>query len=213
MTSKAPGTTIATDPDPGNPIGSLIDDISRRQDWRDLVQAVHAARAAGGPLERWVFHGTDGVAARSVEDWGLRSSRALASTSYAEWEETEGVHFGTPRVAAFFAEDRIESLEDPGIELVLFAAPLDSLAVFGEFAADGQMVDVPLCSRLCRTEAQVDQDWSGSAQDWQACLRVLGTVIVLGDVPAAVLTPMRSKADLALLLETLSRPVPRMSRS
>lgn len=176
--------------------GQLIKDLNRRQQWYDLVVALQlASETAGGPLEGWVFHGTDEVAAPGIDNTGLVRAVAYIPMANNEWIETEGVHFGTANVAAFFAEDRIESREDPDLELVIYGAPLAELKKCGPLAVDGQMLDVPLYSRVKTPEADVFHVWRQSSQDWQACLRIFETVVVLADIPRKLLTAFKSVDD------------------
>lgn len=181
-------------------VGKLIACDQRRAQWVALVEQLRIASAIGGPLEGWVFHGTYKMAGEVIKADGLSETSAIVPLPGGDWTETTGVHFGTPSVAAFFAEDRIESFDDPDLELMIFGAPLERLTQWGELAADGAMIDVPLYSRLHRSMDCVDA-WihASLAQDtpvsWRQCLDYLETVVVLGAIPAFELTCFESAED------------------
>lgn len=190
--------------------GQLIMDPLRRQNWLQLVQALQDASEAGGPLSGWLFHGTDGDAADVIAIEGLNPTMATIVHSDNSWEETRGVHFGTANVAAFFAEDRIESLDDRNIALSIFGAPINLLAACGEFAADSNMVECPLHSRIQIREEDVYETWDSSSRDWKASLNILETLIVLGSVPSNYLVEFRRECDLNNFLNRNKIPSPRI---
>ena len=181
--------------------GQLISDLQRRRDWINLVQSLQvASETQGGPLEGWVFHGTDDIAGKSIALEGLHKSAAITSDNGCDWQEAQGVHFATANVAAFFAEDRIESLSSPEIGLVIWGAPLQALSELGALVADGQMLDCPIYSRIKADQQEAHMLWDASPRDWQACLRIFETIVVLGDVPAERLVAFRHMRDVALFL-------------
>lgn len=186
-------------------VGQLIEDVARRHAWIELVHALQlASETIGGPLEGWVFHGTDGLAAQAIEVEGLRRSYAIISTHSDEWDESQGVHFGSANVAAFFAEDRIESLEDAEIELVIFGAPLSAIQNIGTLAPDAQMLDCPLYSRLKVSTENIDSQWMNSTKGWQAGLQLLETVVVLNDVAPRILTSFRCVDDVDAYIKVMN---------
>jgi hypothetical protein len=180
-------------------IGSLIEDPARKSDWRAFVAALHEAWSPGGPLEGWLFHGTSEDRARSIAEDGVTTTESLfredGATGHDDWHWTDGTHWGIPKVAAFYAEDRIESTEDPDLELAIVAARVADLEECGTFSADGQTIDCPLHTRLGRPEAETETLWDASAQDWKACLSVLGTLLVLGPVGPDEVRILRCAAD------------------
>lgn len=182
--------------------GQLIDDSERRGQWLALVRALQlASETLGGPLEGWLFHGSSGDAIASIESWGLVKTYASVMNNAGKWIETEGVHFGSANVAAFFAEDRIESLGDPSVELAIFGAPLNSLRSLGTLATDANMVDIPLYSRLRTPEDAVNSTLILGLRRWEDCLQHLETVVVLGDVPIEHLHCFRTAEDVQDFVE------------
>lgn len=183
--------------------GQLIRDPARRQTWLELVRALQeASEQPGGPLTGWVFHGTAAAAADSIALEGMDTTDAIASTRPGVWSNTEGCHFGSANVAAFFAEDLIESTENPDLELAILGVPLERLKACGEFAADGQMIDCPLYSRLRTSESEVYAALEGPHLSWDACWDLLETVLVLGPVPADLFVHFRSTEDLQRHLQS-----------
>ena len=194
-------------------IGELIGDPARRALWRETVAALHEAAQPGGPLEGWLFHGTCEEHARAIAEEGVTTTYAVARMDYEtgddDWAETEGTHWGIPKVAAFYAEDLIESKDDPSLDLAIVAVRIDDLMECGDFCADGQTVDCPLYTRLGRTEAETDALWNASLKDTEACLAVHGTLLVLGPVPAGDVRILRSAADVEeLAREMAAAPAP-----
>jgi hypothetical protein len=184
--------------------GKLILDTESREDWLSLVRGLQlASETIDGPLSGWMFHGTDGYAAEEINMFGLLKSYAVVSTEKDEWFTAEGVHFGTANVAAFFAEDRIESTENDKLALSIFGVHLDTIAIFGTLCPDGQMIDCPLFSRLSSTESEREilKNWDESDKTWKNSLEIFETVIVLGDVSANVLVEFRKLKDLTDYLE------------
>lgn len=184
--------------------GRLIPDARYRADWLALVQALQlASETPGGPLEGWVFHGTDSSRADEIASVGMESTTAHVPTDDGDWDEQQGCHFGSANLAAFYAEDYLES--DSSLDLAIFAAPLDLLAQHGELTGDAMMVLYPVPGRMrLDTEQAIEQAWEASAKDWQASLRILETVIVLGDIPRTSLVQLRHLDDLHTLLDDLS---------
>ena len=179
-----------------NVVGQLIKDPFKRQQWFELVIALqNASEKVDGPLNGWVFHGTDRESASFIDHIGLMTTHCCVSGPGDQWIEKQGVHFGSANVAAFFAEDLIESKENSSLDLVIYGASLDHLKICGEFAADGYMYDVPLESRIRATQEEIDKFCGESNYGWDACLRTLETVVVLGPVPRNILVPFRSAND------------------
>jgi len=193
-------------------IGTLIADPVRQADWRAFVAALHEAARAGGPLEGWLFHGTSASRARKIAREGVITSESLARadgmTGHEDWFWTAGTHWGHPKVAAFYAEDLIESSGRSKLDLAIVAVPLSELEASGPFSADGQSIDCPLYTRLGRTQAETDALWDSSKQDSQASLAVLGSLLVLGPVGPEALRVLRSAADVEDLVREASAPVP-----
>lgn len=182
--------------------GKLIGDAQRRGEWLTLVRALQEeSQVEGGRLSGWVFHGTDEFAAEHIRQEGIKRSFAIVSDAKNNWTQTTASHFGTPNLAAFFAEDRIESLEDDSIELSIFGARLADLEEFGEFAVDGQMLDCPVPSRLSLDENDISSEWETSKKDWRACFDIFETVVVLADIPAQTLIEFKNINDLYAFLE------------
>lgn len=180
--------------------GQLITDPQRRERWFQLVHALQiASETKGGALEGWVFHGTDGIAAAGILEEGLLPSYALVQAKDGRWIESEGVHFGSANIAAFYAEDRIESLEDPDIDLVIFGIARDQLAQYGQLAVDGQTIDCPIDSRLRMGGKNLFELWEASNQDAEACMEIFETTLVLGQIPASSLCVFRSVSDVQKL--------------
>ena len=190
-----------------NVIGQLIGTEERSRDWRELVLALDEAARPGGPLEGYVFHGTDRLAAEVILREGMEPTAAIAQTETdGPWLDARGTHWGTPKVAAFYAEDLIESRENPLLDLAIIAVRIDDLAPWGAFAVDGQTIDCPLHSRLDRSEAETWSGWDASSQDWQACLEHFGTLLVLGAVPPHVMRGVASLDDLERLCAASAPP-------
>lgn len=187
-------------------VGDLIANKTKQKAWQDFVGALIDAAAPGGPLEGWAFHGTDGLAAFTISDEGLRETNCIVPTGPNDWIESEGVHWGSPAVAAFFAEDRIESTQDPDLDLVIFAARLDDIHRLGPVVADGAMIDVPLYSRLALPRSEVDAHihrWLDmpSPITWMDSWEVLETLIVQAPVPTQLLFKLESEDDVRSLIE------------
>lgn len=193
-------------------IGTLIADPARREAWRGLVAALHEAAGPGGPLEGWLFHGTSANRARKILREGVRTTEASARidgmTGHADWFWTEGTHWGHPKVAAFYAEDRIESTGRPDLDLAIVAVPVAELEACGPFSADGQSIDCPLYTRLGRPQAETDALWAASRQDSRASLDVLGSLLVLGPVGPGELRLLRTATDVEELAREVSGPAP-----
>ena len=189
-----------------NVTGQLIVDDVYRKEWIALVRALQeASEIEGGPLEGWVFHGTDESAAALIAVEGLCPSAAILHDGDG-WIDDEAVHFGSANVAAFFAEDLIESTENPRLRLVLLGARLEDIARCGSLGTDGQMIDCPLYSRLRKSESEVARKLEeGMPISWQECFDVLETVTVQGIVPPQYLHTFRSVKDLDVLIERDSK--------
>ncbi len=185
--------------DPEERIGALMTDPARRADWRAFVAALHEAAAPGGPLEGWLFHGTTADVASMVQWEGVTTTEALAQSPDGGWTWTEGTHWGNPKVAAFYAEDRIETFDDPDLDLAILAVRVGDLETCGDFSVDGQTIDCPVYTRLGRPDHETDRMWDASAKDWNACLSVFGTLLVLGPVPPGASHLLASAADVAEL--------------
>lgn len=189
-------------------LGKLIKPAKRRKEWQEIVMALHEASLPGGALDGWVFHGTSVDNAATIEYEGVTSSRALADHPDGSSGWTEGTHWGTPKVAAFYAEDLIESEEDPDLELAIIAVRMDDLRPCGTFVTDGQTVDVPLYTRLDAEESSIKERWEASPKGWQDCWECFGTLLVLGDVPADDIRVIESIEDVLAMVEATSAPAP-----
>lgn len=191
-------------------IGTLITNADRKAEWRDFVLALHEAAAPGGALEGWLFHGTSSARAKKIARQGVTTTAALAQDAEGgEWTWTDGTHWGHPKVAAFYAEDLIESTGRTSLQLAIVACRIDDLGACGPFATDGQTIDCPLYTRLGRKGVETDALWDASDKGWRACLDVLGTLLVLGPVGPDEIRILRSSADLErLCLETGPAPRP-----
>lgn len=194
-------------------IGDLIEDPQRRADWQALVRALrHESEDPAGRLQGWVFHGTGGSKSLSqIRKHGLKPFSAMVSPSPGVWNNfAQGVHFGSASIAAYFAEDKIEALETQDVELAIFGVKLDRLGLYGDFAADGQMVDVPIPTRTKAGDATLDL-WEKSAQDWQSSLSILESVVVLNTfpIPPDLLVEFSSVQDVENLLSRKKLPRPR----
>ncbi len=190
-----------------NAIGSLIGGKRRRSGWQAFVTALHEAARPNGPLDGWAFHGATARAAMSIMREGLSPSHAVVNGPEApdDWVTVEGTHWGTPAVAAFFAEDRIETYDDPRLSLAILAARIDDLAEHGDLVSDGQMLDCPLLSRLEVTEEALLADWEASDKGWRACWRNYGTIVVQGmGIPPGSMTMLRTEADVATLVARIA---------
>lgn len=184
--------------------GGLITE-ALRADWIALIDGLDAAQKKGGPLDGWVFHGTVFPRAESIDVEGLQLTSAYVIENGCAIP-SQGVHFGTPKVAAFFAEDLIAAGYPPDVGLVIYGAPLAYLERHGDLLADAYMVEIPLTCRLnVASEAHALRLWESSDQDWKACLNILGTVIVDAPIPAVLLKKFESPADLAAILTTPGR--------
>lgn len=181
-------------------VGELIEDGPARESWCSFVQALEEATQEGRALEGWVFHGTGGKALSNIRRHGLKRFPAMVSTVPGTWDnDARGVHFGSPAIAAFFAEDKIESTGRQDVEMSIFGVHLRRLALCGDLAADGQMVDCPIPTRLAVGDNAHDH-WDQSARDWRASLSILGSVVVLGAVPADFLVEIKNREDLDQLI-------------
>lgn len=183
-------------------IGRLIAAPVYRREWRDFVLGLHEAALPGGPLDGWVFHGAAAATCGKIAREGMRATHAVVNSERSpdRWREVKGCHFGKPAVAAFFAEDRIESTDDPDLRLGILAVRLEDLSDLGRIAADGQMLDCPLTSRLGRSEEEIYALWDASAKGWRDCLDIYGAVVVLSGVPADRMTVLTCRADVAQLV-------------
>jgi len=185
-------------------IGNLIEDAAKREQWRAFVLALHEAAQPGGPLHGWAFHGTDQYTAGIIRIQGVTTTHAVAQVEMGgPWIETDGTHWGTPKVAAFYAEDLIEKHGDPDLDLCVVAVRISDLEGWGEFAVDGQTLDCPLATRLGRSEEEVFRQWEESAQDWQACWDVMGTLLVLAPVGHEDLHVLNGTDDLERLIQVV----------
>ena len=181
--------------------GQLISDPEYRSGWLELVRELQKASMPGGAMYGWAFHGTDDASAESIIRTGLKPSFSITLNEAGEWEEDVGVHFGTANVAAFFAEDRIESLDDSGIKLSLIGARLADLEHCGRLEADGQMIDCPIYTRLQRSELEVNEALTQPAMSWNTCFELLETFVVRGAVPPDKLVEFKSVEDVRRYLE------------
>lgn len=153
-------------------------------------------------MDGWVFHGTSAARAERILSEGMRTTFAIANDRGAgQWRECAATHWGTPAVAAFYAEDLIESLEDPHLELALIAARLDDLRSLGPMAADGQTLDCPLLSRLERPEHEILSAWDASDMGWEACRELYGTFVLLSPVPGGLMQRLGSPGDVEELAD------------
>jgi hypothetical protein len=166
-------------------------------------------------LEGWAFHGTDAGCAADIRNEGVTTSFAIAkvpaevaATDDPEWYETAATHWATPKVAAFYAEDRIEKFEDPDLDLAIVAIRMEDLEEEGWLAVDGQTLDCPIASRLGRTEEELDRLWMASAQGWRDCWELYGTVLLLNPVSPENLRIIREMDDLQALIGELNAEIP-----
>lgn len=181
-------------------LGENLRDPKRRAAWQELVERLHELSQEGGPLHGYAFHGTDLESARWIEDEGVQTGACHAQVERdGPWIVTEGSHWATARVAAFYAEDRIEATEDPDLEIAIIAARIEDIAECGVLAVDGQTLDMPVDSRLRLDEDAIRPAWESSAQDWRACWEIMETLLVLGSVPADKVHVLRSLDDVARL--------------
>jgi len=187
-------------------IGQLVEPADARRRWRELVFALHEAAAPGGPLEDWAFHGTTSDAARWIERDGVAATHAVVDEDGCSYR-TEATHWATPKVAAFYAEDRIESFQDPRVELAIVAASMETLEEHGRFAADANSVDGPIVSRMALTEHEAYDRWEHSPKGWRDCLAAFESFLVLGPVGPEAVRVIRGLDDLnALIAETALAP-------
>lgn len=162
-----------------------------------LVQELAMLSAPGGILEDYVFHGTDKNIAEQIAKEGVTSSYAVKySVQDDSYEETLGTHWGTARVASFYAKDQRERYDDPELSLVLIAARKQDLEQYGEFAVDGQTLDCPLSEYLDLSEEEVYRRWDVSAKDWNSCFELYGTILVLGDIPPDEIVILQTPEDI-----------------
>ena len=190
-------------------IGRLIDDPHRRRSWQKFVEALHEAATPGGPLEGWLFHGAAAATAERILCEGMKTTHAVVAhpSKPDRWLDRKGVHWGVPAVAAFYAEDRIESTGDPDLDLAIVGVRLSDLEDLGRLAVDGQTLDCPLASRIGRSETEIYALWDASAKDWRACLDLYGTVVALTPVPARHLRMLKSTEDVLAMIEDVT-PTP-----
>lgn len=169
-------------------IGKNIANPSRRAEWLAMIGLLHEATAPGGPLHGYVCHGTSVDRTRTIAIQGLTTTEVLMrdgpedSNGYPEQRWTDGTYWGIPTVAAFYAEDLIESLENPNLELAIVIARLEDICQEGEMTVDEMTLDSPLSERLDRTEEELWQDWEQSAQSWQDGLTIYGSVVCLAPI-------------------------------
>jgi hypothetical protein len=191
-------------------VGALMADKEARAEWVAMVRRLHEAASSGGPLEGWIFHGTAADRASLIAAVGVDTTYAVAGgDDAAEWDETEGSHWGTAPVAAFYAEDLIESTEDDRLRLAIVAVRIADLETDGPFVVDGQTLDCPLDTRLERDSDAIDADWRKSSQGWRDCLDIFGTLLVLGPVPQGQVHVLKTLQDVeALVAEAAPTPTP-----
>lgn len=190
-------------------LGENLRDPLRRAAWQELVERLHEFSQEGGPLHGYAFHGTDIEAARWIAEEGVQAGACHAQVvSDGPWLATEGTHWATARVAAFYAEDRIEATENPELGIAIVAARIDDIAECGALAVDGQTLDMPVDTRLRLGEDGVWPAWEASVQDWRACWEIMETLLVLGSVPAEKVSVIADLEDVERLLAKVSSPAP-----
>jgi hypothetical protein len=190
-------------------VGELIGDPEARRRWVELALALRAAAGPGGPLEgRYLFHGCSARTAASIAASGFsRGSVCLPGPDSEECQFGPGVHLAEPWIACFYAEDRIESTDDPSLELAVVAVPFSKLDRWA-LIADLQSVDCPLTSRLGATLGDIAAAWEGSDQTWRDCLRIFGSVAYLRRPGPEGLRVVREAADVDRLVSEATAPDP-----
>jgi hypothetical protein len=190
-------------------VGALIGDAARRSSWRDVVAALARESRTGGPLEGWLFHGTSGAEAESIAAEGLRTTDVLLRDEDGQYW-TDGTHWATAWIAAFYAEDRIESTGDPDLPLALVAARLSDIGAEGVLAQDEQSLDAPIVSRLGETlegvAATYERALADGQEPWRASLAATGSLVCLSPVGPERLAVIRGLSDVARLLESAAAP-------
>jgi hypothetical protein len=170
-------------------------------EWRALVTALDAAAGPDGPLAGWLFHGTSLTRAMGIAADGVLATDVLLPGGQRGTEDrwAYGTYWATPRVAAAYAEDRIAECAGAGTAPAIVAVRLDDLCAEGVMVPDVQSLDCPLEAALGRTAKEAIAAWEASAQEWQDCLELFGTVVCLAPVGPEHVHVIASRADLAAL--------------
>lgn len=183
-------------------VGRLIRADGARKSWLQLVITLHMMSRPGYPLEGWLFHGTSLPEARSIVSDGMQTTEALLDPPGGKWGEyngdylrKRGTFWASAWVAAFYAEDRIESLEDPDLPLALIAVRRDVLAASGPLHPDICSVEVPLDSRLGMSNKEVVDRWLKSKRDASACFDIVQSLVCLGVPPKQEIALLASLDD------------------
>jgi hypothetical protein len=185
-------------------VGESMTDPGRRECWVSLVDEM--VRLHRGPLSGYAFHGTTAAVADLVEELGVTTTRVWAFDEDVR-TAMEGTYWATPAIAAFYAEDRIESEDDPDLDLAFIVVSLDDLATQGDFMQDEGSLESPIVTRLGRSHEDILAAYealSGKECDpWKASLETTGSFVCLGEVEPSIVHVVRNANDLTTMLANL----------
>jgi hypothetical protein len=189
-------------------VGEDFDSPERKAEWLNLVTRLDALARPGQPFEDWLFHGTSGSNADLIMSEGMNLSPAQVSLddqSYSfddaapRWFWSNGTHWASPLVAAYYAEDTLLGNYPPEEDIAIIVIRRKDLESCGELVVDGQTVDSPIFSRLALGRGAEDE-WDSSSRTAKNCLRIFETVVCLGAPSQDMLHEIRTMDDLNRLL-------------
>jgi len=148
-------------------------------DWRMTVLAATDAAKEGGPLEGFLFHGTDDLTADGLAASGFRARSCWAIPEIA------GIY---ARGRAYFRDSR------PALVAVrLSDLPQDGLHY------DERAIEDPV-GRPYTQVRRIWEEWGGYRGGWRACLEATGSILMTDPVgPELIVGIIRSKDDLGNL--------------
>lgn len=205
-------------------LGRGMGDAGLRGDWAGAVEALAAAWLEGS-IRDLVFHGTTARRVNSVSSRGMRPGGVMlrdevARASGATYRFEAGTHWGTPALAAHYAEDRwLHDGRKPGDRPALLAVPIAVLIEAGTLVPDEPGMDMPCDLRVGRTMdddaelARLAEAFGATAGSWQDCLAVYGSFCCLGEPPRGSLTRVSGIDDAARLLDAHGNAQPTIGRS
>jgi hypothetical protein len=183
-------------------VGDLIEDVEARENWRRLISNVHDASQPGGLLQDWLFHGTTREITRHIAIEGVTTTDVLVRDgNHQSW--VSGTYWGTPLIAAFYAEDH---LYDEQVDIALVAVRIADLEDEGALIQDEQSLDFPIFSRLGFGEDEVARIWGSLSKTepaWKASLAATGALVCLGPVCQTKVTIIKDINDFFRLTEKI----------
>lgn len=199
-------------------VGNLMGDPGRRAEWRQMVRRLEDL--SDTTLAGHLFHGTTLARYRRMTKVGFEATDVPLGTREGDAFASgpaEGTYWAKPLVAAYYAEDRIESTGNDREELVVLAVPIDVLKNHGELVQDEMSLEYPIETRLGMDVDQVDALYrrlvSEGMTAWEASLRSTHSLACLGwcgpDMSGIV--ALSSSEDVGVFLDGLeAAPSPGM---